>query len=143
MAIQPFDDPTALTGAVVFDATEFVIEYREFGDVPISLLRAFFDRACLLVNNSSSTKLTDAERRQSVLYLLTAHIATLWRKDAGSVGRVSEATEGSVSAKIEWAGNSNPARAWYEQTQYGVTYLMATAPYRRFSYVGPRCSSAY
>jgi len=69
-----------------------------------------------------------------LLYLLTAHVAALSYGENGQgprplVGRISSATEGSVSVSAEY--NVAPGSAqWYAQTGYGAQYWEATAKYR-------------
>jgi hypothetical protein len=76
--------------------------------------------------------------------MLTAHIAALYAPSTASgsspatpPGRISNASEGSVSAAFEL--NTPQAAAWYAQTKYGVSFWAATAPFRTMHYVPPPC----
>ncbi len=91
-------------------------------------------------------------QRLPILYLLTAHVAQLQYGSvmggtavpAGPlVGRVSSATQGSVSVSVEMKGPD--AAAWFNQTQWGAMAWQAMAQYRtaryraspgRFAFVG-------
>lgn len=73
--------------------------------------------------------------RQGLLYLLTAHVAQLLygsslTDNAASpiVGRITDASEGSVSVSADMP--TNPAAAWYYQTQFGAMYWEATKRFR-------------
>lgn len=77
-----------------------------------------------------------------LLNMLTAHIAQLYFGSvlptgpqlAGPiVGRISAATEGSVSVTAE---NDYPPGSpqWYQSTKYGASFWAATAPYRTARY---------
>ena len=80
--------------------------------------------------------------RLYILYLLTAHVAQLavGCVIAGAVvppgplvGRINSATQGSVSVGVEMPAMPGSA-AWFQQTQYGLTYWQRSAPYRSFRY---------
>jgi hypothetical protein len=84
---------------------------------------------------------TDIPTRQRLLGMLTAHIATLFAPLNGQpspslVGRISSASEGSVSVSVDIP--QVPGAEWYTQTKYGFMYWAATARYRSFRYVPGR-----
>lgn len=61
--------------------------------------------------------------------LMVAHVTQLMFGSTiapltGVVGRVSQATQGSVSVSAEY-NNPNPAAAWFLQTPYGAVYYQA------------------
>lgn len=87
----------------------------------------------------------------ALLNLLTAHIAFLFSpRDAQGnpsstgavpppalVGRISSATEGSVTVQTDFEANSgSPSQGWYEQSRYGLAYWAATAQFRTGVYMG-------
>jgi hypothetical protein len=78
-----------------------------------------------------------------LLNLLTAHICQLRQPLNGQpssplVGRISEATEGSVTVKAEMIAAPGSAQ-WYNQTKYGAQYWQMTLPFRSARYyAGPR-----
>ncbi|WP_446471155.1 DUF4054 domain-containing protein [Xenorhabdus stockiae] len=100
-------------------------------------LEMYFVEAAMLLNNTKSSCVKNLKEREMLLYLLMAHMATLQNTlDAGNnaVGRVSSATEGSVSVSLDY-GTTSDAEKWYIQTPYGAKYWQLTARYRSFLYV--------
>jgi hypothetical protein len=87
----------------------------------------------------------------TALYLLTSHIAWLDApRDASGnpaasgsppppiVGRISNASEGSVSVATDVGGDGNasfPGDWWYKQTRWGAEYVAMTAAVRTAHYV--------
>ncbi|WP_432784684.1 DUF4054 domain-containing protein [Oligella sp. MSHR50489EDL] len=97
----------------------------------------WFVEAGLLINNTATSCVKSLVEREILMYLLMAHFALLQsRIDAGNsaVGRVSSATEGSVSVSFD-NGSTALSAAWYQQTPYGAKYWAMTAKYRSFLYV--------
>ena len=123
--------------AVTFDPVAFKARYPEFAAVADPLLQACFDEAGLYLSNSD--KPVANETRRLVLFnMLTAHIAfiggALSTDDMPRpVGRLSQASEGSVSAAFE---NLAPgSAAWFQQSQYGAAFWQATSSLRGFRYI--------
>lgn len=128
-------------GVVVFDPAVFIGIFPEFATVDPAALSFNFQLATLVLNNSCCSRVQDAAKRETLLNLLTAHITALrngvnGQPPAGIVGRVSSATEGSVSVDAE-LGNVPFTAAYFAQTQYGLLFWQATAPWRQFVYVAP------
>lgn len=123
-------------GVVEFDAAEFKALYPAFLLVADGLLIRDFVFAEVLLKNTCCSRVVDANKRQTLLYLLVAHIATLFdlNPTPAPVGRLSDATEGSVSASFDF-GTITPNQAWYLQTQYGAMFWTMTAAFRTFLYV--------
>lgn len=134
-----------MSGVVIFDAALFVQRYPQFAAVSPALLGMFFDEATLQLNNSPSSIVRDLGERTILLNLITAHIVTLsgvtTPGGAGStatqVGRVSSASEGSVSASLDM-GPTSARSAYWMQTQFGAQYWQLTAKYRTMRYVRGR-----
>lgn len=126
-------------GVVVFDPVAFAARYPQFATVSAPVLQGFFDEATLFLNNSPSSLVSDVGQRSALLNLVTAHIGTLSGpgSSATQVGRVSSASEGSVSASLDMGALPGSA-AWWIQTQFGATYWQATAKYRTMRYLPPR-----
>ena len=126
---------------VVFDPVAFIARYPEFSAVPALTLSAYFNEATLYLSNSDSSPVQNLVRRALLLNMLTAHVATLDGALSADhlplpVGRVSNGTEGSVSAQFEY---SEPGtQAWFTQTQYGAAFWQATINLRSFRYVSHR-----
>ena len=119
---------------VIFDPNEFRALYPEFETLSDVQLNWYFARAEMLLDNGNCSPVSDVNERKILLYLLTAHIAMLsgganGKKPQQSVGRLSNATQGSVSAGFAMEG-VNYQSSWYMQTPYGAEYLTMTAKYR-------------
>lgn len=126
-------------GVVVFVPADFKQAYTEFATVADARLTENFNIATLQMNNSCRSRVMDAAKRETLLNLLTAHITALRdgvnsQPPAGVVGRVSSATEGSVSVSADM-GTMVYGQAYYMQTQWGALYWQSTAPYRTMVYV--------
>ncbi|MHB8283956.1 MAG: DUF4054 domain-containing protein [Caulobacteraceae bacterium] len=97
----------------------------------------YFLEAGLLCDNTDQSPVVDIPTRLVLLNLLVAHIAAL--NGPGSsplVGRISNATEGSVS--VGTAYTASDGAAYFTQTKYGAQFWQLTAPYRTMHYVPGR-----
>lgn len=126
-------------GVVVFDPGVFMQQYPAFAGVPTAALINNFNRATLLLNNSCFSLCADANKREMLYGLLVAHITQLTngangQAPSGLVGRVSGASEGSVSVQADM-GTISAAAAYLMQTQYGSEFWQATAGMRAMRYV--------
>ncbi len=129
---------------VVFDPVAFGARYPEFTGVATPTLQLYFNEATIYLNNTDSSPVTDGTPgglRAMLLNMLTAHIAALNSGVNGNaapntVGRVDSATQGSVSAHIEFQVPGTAA--WFAQTKYGAAFWQATASYRSFQYQAGR-----
>lgn len=135
-------------GIVTFDPAAFVADFPSFAGVSPVALNFNFSLACLQLNNTLCSIVCDEPTRAALLNLLTAHItATLngvnGQPPSGVVGRISSATQGTVTAQMEWASQVSVSEAYYAQTPWGVTYWQSTAQYRAARYVPPSCGSGY
>lgn len=124
--------------SVVFDVTSFKTRYPEFNAVSEAKLQACFTEATLYLSNADDSPVTDLIRRALFLNMLTAHIAYIGGSlNADSmpnpVGRVSNASEGSVSIGLDFA--TPGTAAWFSQSQYGAAFWQATLSLRRFRYI--------
>ena len=128
-------------GAVAsFDFAKWQASYPEFTGVTSGQAAAFFDRATIYLANDGSGPVSDAGKQLTLLNMLVAHIAALSVNADGTpkspstpVGRVSSATEGSVSVSLDMGATPGTA-AWYQQTRYGAEFYAATAQYRTMKY---------
>jgi len=123
---------------VIFNVDVFKERYPEFAGISDGLLKSYFAEATIFLNNTDSSPVTDVDIREVYLNMLVAHIAALnsdvyQRLSSGLVGRISSASEGSVSVSVD-AGSSSPDSWWYLQTSYGAEYWQATSPYRKMVY---------
>lgn len=122
---------------VIFDPTAFKEAYPQFAAVSDAVLENYFNLATLYLSNKDCSIVQDVGRRTTLLWLLTAHIAFLsgaLNPDGtpGMVGRISSATEGSVSVSAEMPGNPNAA--WFNQTAWGAMFWQSTLSLRSFRY---------
>lgn len=136
-----------MTQAVTFDYATWVARYPEFTQVNAVQAQAYFDEAGLYFTNDICNPAFSTGTMPTLLNMLTAHIAFLNapRNALGNpsaagqpasplVGRISQATEGSVNVSIELDSSGSPSEAWYTQTKYGFAFWQATAQYRTMHY---------
>ena len=120
---------------VTFNYATWVARYPGFSYVSPDLAQTYFDEATIYCRNDGWGPVPTAAVLSTLLNMLTAHIAQISAPVGGNspsslVGRISNATEGSVSVTAEY-GLPNPgSQAWYTQTPYGAAYWAATSPYR-------------
>ena len=125
-----------MSGVVVFDLLKFRKLFPKISTTD-DQLDMFFVEACLLCNNTENSNIRNLQEREILLFLLTAHIATLqMRIDSGndSVGRITSASEGSVSVALD-NGQTTHSEKWYQQTAYGARYWVLTKRYRSLFYI--------
>lgn len=124
----------------VFDYAAWSARYPEFGGaVGQDLAASLFAEAGLLyLDNSDASPVQDVNRRLLLLNMLVAHLAALSgigsSRDSGAVGRISSASEGSVSVTFD-SGLMPGTAAWYQQTSYGLSFWQATKSARMGQYV--------
>lgn len=128
---------------VVFDYTTWAQRYPEFVAnaapgkmVTEPLASLYFAEAELYVDNTPRSPVCNLTQRTAFLYMITAHIAALNGPGATPiVGRVSDATEGSVSVSTDM--ETPKGAEWFMQTKYGAAYWQASGQFRRAFYVSP------
>ena len=124
--------------AVVFDPVAFKARYPEFAAVANATLGAYFTEAGLYLSNANNSPVRNLTRRAILLNMLTAHVAYIGGALSADgmprpVGRVSQASEGSVSAAFE--GPPPGSAQWFQQSQYGAAFWQATSSLRGFRYL--------
>lgn len=144
MAIDPCPAvPTPIQrGVVRFVRAEFAAAYPAFATLTDAQLQSAFDVSTLFLNNSCCSIVEDAPTRQTLLYMLTAHVATLiygqnGQLPSGIVGRVDSAREGSVAVSASYANDMSMSEAYFSQTPYGAQFWQATVAYRMGGYYTP------
>lgn len=132
---------------VVFDPAAFKLAYPEFANVPDARCNALFDIAqYTLLDNTDNSPVMDINFRTSLFYMIEAHLILLFSGnpaprpdgtyDNTPPGRISSATEGTVSASSEYdLGQGNASSAWWTQTKYGAMFWAATVRFRSFKYI--------
>lgn len=131
-----------MAGAVTFDYTTWLLRYPEFAPIPQARVQLFFNEATRFCKNCLGPVNT-VEALRDFLNMVTAHIASLNTDVNGNpkppnapVGRLSDATEGTVSASYQ--NDYAPGTPqWFQQTPYGSEYWAATAQFRTFRYRAP------
>ena len=124
-----------MSGVVVFDPVEFRALYPTI-QATDDQLEMYFEMAETFLDNTKCSVVKDLGARKRLLYLLVAHIATLTgqaEKGNNVVGRVSSATEGTVSIGLDYGTMGNNER-WYLQTPWGAMYWQLTKKYRSAVY---------
>ena len=139
-------------GIVVFNYANWLAEYPEFGQVSPTQAQALFNRVTIggPVDNTASSPMpydptaTPPEiERLILLNAAVAHMAYLFGPQAdgsaprGAVGRISSATEGSVTGQFEYKIPVGDLEAWWIQSPYGAYYYAATLKYRTATYFPP------
>jgi hypothetical protein len=136
---------------VTFDLQTFLGLFPEFTPLSQGFLNAMFMRATgSIIANAVTNPANNDGNLAYLIYLVTAHLAWLnCQKDVNGqptaqtsaqqasqqVGRISQATQGSVSVTLEWPGNDPSAQEKFlVQTRYGAEYWAATAQYRTAQY---------
>ena len=136
---------------VTFDFPTWVAMFPVFGGLNPTLGQAYFNRATgAIIANSTSNPAFGDGNLPYLIYLATSHVAWLNSpKDANGapsatgqpasplVGRISSASEGSVSVQVDYPlGTDSTAQEKYlAQTPYGVELWNALAPYRTGRYL--------
>jgi hypothetical protein len=131
-------------GAVAtFSFSAWQSAYPEFSTTVITSAQAqnYFNIATIYFRNDGGGPVQDPTMQLTLLNMLTAHVAFLAvgnnngpsSASQGIVGRISSATQGSVSVSAELS-NVPQAAAYYAQSEYGWTFWNATAPFRTMNY---------
>lgn len=130
----------------VFVYADWIAMFPEMSSVPEPAAAGFFSIAELLLDNTDCSPVQNVTQRTSLLYFATAHVASLagypvaaggTAAPSGVVGRVSSATEGTVSVSTDYGAVSSQ-QAWWLQSQYGATFWQLTAAFRTMRYIAPR-----
>ncbi len=130
------------------DYMSWQTRYPEFSAVSSPTYGLLFAEAGVLHANDGSGPVTTAVAQQTLMQMLTAHLAALYVQSQGDVapgdaknantpvGRLSDATQGSVSGSFDWpsAADSSAMEKWLTQTKYGAEYWAATLLYRQLRY---------
>lgn len=104
MPVVPCATVQPVFGIVDYSAAEFLASYPEFTGInnasPASLANDFVG-ATFLLNNTCCSRVQDANQRLFLLYLLTAHIATIFQGvNDGGVGSPAFTGSGSIAGTV-------------------------------------------
>lgn len=127
--------------SVVFDPISFAQRFTAFAWLNNDVLSDYFTEATMMIANDDASLIQDLAQRKVILNLLVAHLAALnsgenGQVPSGLIGRVSSASEGSISVSTDYTSNSELAQ-WFNQTRYGAELWILLARYRQFRYVAP------
>jgi hypothetical protein len=129
--------------AAVFNYQTWAAMFPYLNGVPEVTANGFFTVAELLFANDDCSPIADPDKRLVYLNYIVAHLARLAGYPVGAggsaapdgmVGRVSSATEGTVSISADY-GKVRESQAWWVQTQEGATFWQITAPFRTARYI--------
>jgi hypothetical protein len=130
-----------------FDYALWAARYPELAtSVNPMLANEYFAEAGGYLDNTDNSPVADPTTRLRLLNMLVAHIAALnaplnGQASTAGVGRVSQASEGSVSVTLDM-GTTSANAAWFQQTKYGAAFWQATASLRTMRYV-PGCQPVF
>lgn len=130
--------------AVTFDYNTWRTRYPEFANVSEPLATLYFNEAALYHKNDGSGPVQESNTQLMLMNMVTAHVAKLNapRRDGAEapdiVGRITDASEGSVSASADYGDTIGQQQAFFLQTKYGAAYWAATRAYRMARYKAPR-----
>lgn len=128
---------------VVFNYAEWTAQYPEFAYLTPPQAQGFFNRGTLYCDNTPCSPITDLFQRAVLLNMVTAHMAFLFAPQPGTtqprelVGRISQASEGTVSVATVYAEPTSDLQAWFNQSPYGAAFWAATTRYRTGRYYPP------
>lgn len=128
---------------IVFVPADFKAAYPEFASVSDARCNVLFMIAeQSLLDNTDGSPVMAAEYRTQLFYMLVAHMLLIFgtsdtpQANNTPPGRLSSATEGTVSTQFEYILPAGSAMsAWFNQTKYGAMYWMATAQFRSARYI--------
>lgn len=126
----------------VFDYAAWNQRYPELGAVDEGRAALLFAEAGLYLDNTDCSPVQDVAMRLMLLNMIVAHLAVLGGAlepggaPSGMVGRVSSASEGSVSVSVD-SGLAPGTAAWFQQTNYGLSFWQATKRFRMARYIAP------
>lgn len=135
------------TGIAVFTYAAWVLRYPEFTSVNSGLAQLYWNEAQAYVDNTPCSIIQDVNQRTTFLNMVTAHICALNAVIGGVsssplVGRISNATEGSVTVATQLDVPQGTPQFW-AQSKYGIAFWVASSSYRMMLYApGPRNNPA-
>lgn len=127
--------------AVAFSYSVWQARYPELSAwVSPALGAAYFAEAGLYLDNTGCGPISVPTTQLLIMNMITAHIAALNApvlegESQSLVGRISGATEGSVSVQTDLQVPGSAA--WWAQTKYGLAAWQALARLRTFQIFTP------
>jgi hypothetical protein len=133
----PFNYATFLATFPAFVAPQAAVT------IPEQLVALYWGIAEGYWRNDGTSPCSTVTQQARLMNLITAHIAKLMAPAAnggqagGLVGRISNASEGSVSVGTEFKADGSASMAFFTQTEYGAMAWQLMASYRMFVYRAP------
>ena len=124
---------------VSFDPNAFLGAYPQFNHVVPAQLFNYFSIATGYCKADGTGPVTDQTLLTNMLNLLVAHLCQLLHPPGGAgpppnlVGRITNASEGSVSVAVQMDLPPGSAQ-FFGQTEYGIMYWQLSLPYRTMRY---------
>lgn len=128
---------------VCLDLAEFHHQYPEveLKSIAPGVIDASWQVAVSIVGDDDSNSFApfnpkkNEYERQTLLYLALAHLLklrlnTISGANSGLTGRITSASEGSVSVTVEAFKADSLTAQWWSQTEEGALYWLLTAKYR-------------
>lgn len=136
---------------ITFDPTAFKAEYPEFTATSDARATNMFTIAeQSILDNTDGSPVMDPSYRTQLFYMLVAHLLLIFgATDTPTLnnappGRISSATEGTVTSQFEYKlPDGSAMAAWFIQTKYGAMYWTATARFRSAKYFGVSSGVGY
>lgn len=145
------------TTPVIFNYATWLLFFPELSGITTEALYSpdpsdgipvgFFPTAEMYIRNDGGGPVDDPAMQKNLIYYTTAHIAYLRSPRTNGipttggaefptplVGRINNATEGSVSVASEMPDQPASA-AWWNQTPYGAEVWKMLAPFRTMRYL--------
>ena len=129
---------------VSFSYSSFVAQFPTFGYLTSDQVQNYWTMATGFVHNDGGGLVCSQSIQSALLNLATAHLCQLFAPTAQGqaasplVGRISNASEGSVSIATEMQMPAGTAQ-WWNQSPYGAAAWEMMKPYRTMRYIpGPQ-----
>lgn len=123
-----------MSNVYVFDPVAFKLAYPQFAKFTNEQLIQFFEEVENSVVDNTESSCFSLANRKKWFYLLVAHNAELQNRidsgNTGLVGRISSATEGSVSITTDYNMGDGALGQWLNQTPYGAKFFALTTAWR-------------
>lgn len=125
-----------MRGIAQLDPNEWLKLYPMYDNLTIEQVDDLLIAATDFLENTVCSVVQDVEKRKRLIYLVAAHLAYLFYQDkngnggaGGLVGRLSSATEGSVSVGSTMS-NVPFSAEFFLQSPFGFAFWQRTLVYR-------------
>jgi hypothetical protein len=130
----------------VFNYEAWKAMFPEFEGVTEPAAAGYFNLATLYVRNDGRGPVRDPNMQAGLLNLTTAHLVKLFSPQSYNasvtggteviplVGRVANASEGSVKIQVDMP-DQQPNAAWWNQTPYGAAVWALMKPFRTMRFM--------